>query len=480
MSRAQILAWALGVGATALCVLAVVVCLDLGVPRTFLMNYVDGVMVALLGALIAARQPRNSIGWLMIVFGCFASLFQVVAGYGYAALAVHHGAWPFGSLAAWLGSWVWAPAIGFIALIAVRFPAGLKGRFSQFVDWIYILGTALFAIPIVLARPSLELSFSVLPGTLLAHELPYFSDPIAVRMPDGAIPPIQGLGITLILLATTLAAVSLITRYRDAKGDERLQIKWFAYAGALCAAAAVYGGLASTAFAVPLYLAFVPLQLVALTIPVTIGIAVLRYRLYEINLIINRTLVYGGMTAILAALYAAVVALLNRLFISISGQKSDAAFFVTAFVVVVAASPVKDWLQRQVDRRVPHASPSSMLDRFRSNVDAVVSVMDVNRMAHQLLDQALEAFDAQGAAVYLDSYGDSTPLYSRGRVDGDVEIEVPLRYDGTQYGRLLLARRRGDADYTTQDRVALQKSADSVGEALALAAHLGFKPLAKA
>ena len=120
-----------------------------------------------------------------------------------------------------------------------------------------------------------------------------------------------------------------------------------------------------------------------------------------------------------------------------------------------------------------------MLDQFRSSVDAVVSVMDVNRMAHRLLDQAIAAFNAQGAAVYLYSSGDSTPLYSRGRVDGEVAVEVPLRYDGTQYGRLVLARRRGDADYTATDRVALQRSADSVGEALALAAHLGFKPLAK-
>jgi hypothetical protein len=461
-------------------VLGVVASLDLGVPRTFLLDYVDGVMIALLGALIAARQPRNSIGWLMIIFACFASLYQVVAGYGYAALAVHHGAWPLGSLAAWLGAWIWAPAVGFIALIAVRFPDGRKGRFSRFVDWIYVLGTALFAIPIALAKPSLELTASSLPSALLNQELPYFDDPMAVRLPDGAAPPLQVVGISLILLATTVAAVSLIMRYRAAKGDERLQIKWFAYAGALCAAAAVYGGLASTTFAVPLYLAFVPLQLVALTIPVTIGIAVLRYRLYEINLIINRTLVYGGMTAILAALYAAVVALLNRLFISLSGQTSEAAFFLTAFVVVAAASPVKDWVQRQVDRRVPHASPSSMLDRFRSNVDAVVSVMDVNRIAHQFLDQAFEAFDAQGAAVYLDSHGQSALLYSRGRVDDEVEIEVPLRYDGRQYGRLVLAHRRGDADYADQDRAALQKSADSVGEALALAAHLGFKPLAKA
>lgn len=463
-----------------MCVVGVVISLDLGVPRTFLLDYLDGVTAGLLGALIAAKQPRNSIGWLMIALAYLAGLFQVVAGYGHAALAVHHGALPLGSLAAWLGAWIWTPALGFIALIVVRFPDGLGGRFSRFVDWVYVFGTALFAIPIAFATPVLALSFSSLPSVLLDQELPYFGDPISVHLPDGAVLPIQELGITLVLVATTGAAVSLIMRYRDARGDERLQIKWFAYAGALCAAAVVYGGLARAAFALPFYLAFVPLQLLALTIPATIGIAIFQYRLYDIDLIINRTLVYGGMTAILAALYAAVVALLNRLFITVSGQKSDTAFFVTAFVVVVAASPVRDWLQRQVDRRIPHVSPVSMLERFHSKVDAVVSVMDVHRMVRELLDEAFEAFDAQGAAVYLRSYSEAAPLYSRGRFESEVEVEVRLGHDGAQYGRLVLARRRGDADYTTRDRFVLQKSADSVGEALALAAHLGLKPLAKA
>jgi hypothetical protein len=477
VNRGRIWAWALGVGAAATCVVAGVVCVGLGVPRTFLLDFLDGVLLALLGALVAARQPRNSIGWLMIVFGYLAGVFQVVAAYGFAALGLHHGEWPLGSAAAWIGAWIWTPAVGFIALIAVRFPDGRRGRFGRFVDGIYIVGTALFAIPIALAKPADELSDSSLPFNEWTQELPYFRDPFAAPI---SLRQVQGIAIVLILLAFTVAVVSLILRYREAKGDERLQIKWFAYAGALSAAAVVFGGLATTVFGVPLYLAFTPLEAVGLTIPAAIGIAILRYRLYDIDLIINRTLVYVGLTAILAAMYAAVVALLNRLFISVSGQRSDIAFFVTAFVVVAAAYPVKDGLQRQVDRRVPHSSPSSVLDQFRSSVDAVVSVMDVNRMAHRLLDQAIEAFNAQGAAVYLHSSGDSTPLYTRGRVDGEVEVDVPLQYDGKQYGRLVLARRRGDADYTAGDRVALQRSADSVGEALALAAHLGFKPLSKA
>jgi hypothetical protein len=445
-----------------------------------LLVYLIGILLALLGALVAAREPRNTIGWLMVAYAWLVSLMQTIAGYGYASLGVHHGAWPLGSLAALLGAWIWVPSVGFLALIAVRFPDGRARRFGSFVDRLYVVGSALFAVAIVLEPPTVALGFSAMPGPLLARMLPYFQDPISLHPTAPVLAQAQGVALTLILLANLSAAGSLISRYRQARGDERLQIKWFAYSAALCAVAVVYGGVAWSVFGQALYLAFTPLEFVGLTLPAAIGIAILRYRLYDIDLIINRTLVYGGLTAILGAVYAAVVTLLNRFFISVSGQKSDAAYVVTAFVVVIAASPVKDWLQHQVDRRVRHGSPSAVLDRFRSDVDAVVSVIDVHRVARRLLDQSIEAFDARGAAVYLDSNDESKPLYSRGYLNGEVAVEVALRYDGTKYGRLVLARRRGDIEYTAHDRAVLQQSADSVGEALALAAHLGFKPLAKA
>ena len=454
--------------------------MGLGAPLTFLLVYLIGILLAVLGALVLAREPRNTIGWLMVAYAWLVSLMQTIAGYGYASLGVHHGAWPLGSPAALLGAWIWVPSVGFLALIAVRFPDGRARRFGNFVDRLYVVGSALFAIAIILEPPPIALEFSAMPGPLLAKTLSYFQDPISLHPPTQVLAQIQGIALALILAANIAAAVSLILRYRQARGDERLQIKWFAYSAALCAVAVVYGGIAWSVFGQALYLAFTPIEFVGLTLPAAIGIAILRYRLYDIDLIINRTLVYGGLTAILGAVYAAVVTLLNRFFISVSGQKSDAAYVVTAFVVVIAASPVKDWLQRQVDRRVRHGSPSAMLEQFRSGVDAVVSVIDVHRVARRLLDQSIEAFDARGAAVYLDSNDGSKPLYSRGYVNGEIEVEVALRYEGTQYGRLVLARRRGDVGYTEHDRAVLQQSADSVGEALALAAHLGFKPLAGA
>lgn len=447
-------------------------------PNSFLLVYAIGILMAVLGALIAARHPRNSVGWLMIAFAWMASVVQLPSAYGYLALEIHHGAWPVGSLSAWLGGWVWVPAVGFIAIIAARFPDGVARRFRRTVDWSYIAGTALFAIAIAIATPATELDFAPMPGEKAMAMLRFFTDPIAFHPPMTLLSQIQGIGLILILLASVTATVSLYTRYRAERGDARIQIKWFAYSGALTATAVVYAGVAWNFFGQPLYLALTPLEVAGLTIPASIGIAILRYRLYDIDLIINRTLVYGGVTAILAALYTALITFFNRFFISATGQKSDAAYVLTAFAVVVAFSPVKDWLQHQVDRRIPHASPAAVLDGFRADVESVVSVMDVERVARRLVDDAVQAFNARGAALYLEST--TTPHYACGHLNGDIEVEVMLRHEERHFGRLVLGSRRGDIAYTARDRDALQRSADSVGEAFALAAHLGFRPLSKA
>jgi hypothetical protein len=223
----------------------------------------------------------------------------------------------------------------------------------------------------------------------------------------------------------------------------------------------------------------IPLAYAAFAVPLAIAIAILRYRLYDIDLIINRSLVYGSLTAILYAVYVAVTTFLQRLVISVSGQKSDAAYVLAAFVVAGAFNPLREWLQRVVNRRLGRATSSAALDQFSAKVDAVVSVIDVHEVACQLVDQSVVAFDAIGAALYL-SHGASDPFYSCGRLVGEAVVEVNLRHGGMQLGRLVLGNRRGGVAYTQRDRDSLQRSADAVGRALALASRLGHQPLSKA
>ncbi|HKW72582.1 MAG TPA: hypothetical protein VJQ08_07130, partial [Candidatus Dormibacteraeota bacterium] len=404
--------------------------------------------------------------------------------YGYTAGVINHGSWPFAGQALWLETWAYTPTFGmFFPLTTLRVPDGKVQPRWRFVDWLAAGGTVAFAFSIAYAPASVAASFIPLSGGTPFHSVAaLLQNPLGVTLPPWVLDQVRLLALVAIVLAYVTSAASLIDRYRHAGGDVRLQLKWFAYSGVVMVAALVYGfaaqliteGVTPVVEGRHLGDALIPVGFATLTAPVTLGVAIMRYRLYDIDLIINRSLVYGSLTAILGAVYAAVITLLNRFFISVSGQRSDAAYVVTAFVVVIASSPVKDWLQRQVDHRVPHASPSSVLDGFRADVESVVSVIDVHRVARRLLDQAVTAFDARGAVLYLHSSDPSSPLYSRGQVNGKEGIEVQLRYEDRHLGRLVLGSRRGDIAYTQQDRDALQRSADSVSEALAIAEHLGL------
>lgn len=466
------LAWVLGLTGAAVCVFGAGLHVALGLadqPITLLLGCLFGVLMGVLGAMVAAREPRNSIGWLMCLASVSTALFTLPTDYAYDALVLQHGALPFGKPALWFGSWAAIPLFGLILpLILARFPNGRVRPHWWFVDGVAITGTLAFASSVAFGPAPITL----VPPPVLALLSPYANNPVGVEIPNevGAYVWMSGLGI--IVLAYVLSAGALFSRFRSATHEDGIKLKWFAYAGALIAVAIVYSGIAWDRSG-DLLTALIPFEVSLWTLPVAIGIAILRYRLFDIDLIINRTIVYVSLTAILAAGYTAGITLLQRLFISWSGQKSDAAYVLTAFGIVVGFSPLKDWLQRQVDRRVGRVRAAAALNQFSAGVDAVVSVMDVHRIACRFVDAAMIAFDAGGAAVYLQS---EQPIYNRGRLNGDACLEVPIRHGSRQLGRLVLAERRGHIQYAERDRQALQKSADSVGEAVALAAHYGHRP----
>lgn len=472
------MAWALGLSGALACALTAGLTWALGLVdqvTPFVFGSLFGILMGVLGALVASREPRNSIGWLMCFTSFAACLVNLPTDYAYAALVVHTGSWPLGSPVLWFSTWSSVPIFGLLLpLILARFPDGHVRHRWRAAEWLAVLGTVPFILGVALPAVNLPLFISARAVALLA---PYAHNPIGISVGDGPLAYLWMAGLATILFAYIAAAGSLITRFRSATSDESTQLKWFAYAGTLIAATVVYAVAAWNFFGQSFGYALIPFVMALVTLPLAIGIAILRYRLYDIDLIINRTLVYGGMTAIVAAAYTASITLFQRLFISVSGQKSDAAYVLVAFVVVVGFSPLKDWLQRLVNRRMGTTKPTQALDQFRSRVDAVVSVLDVERIACGLLDQVIDAFDVRGGALFLQPGLDSGPIYSRGRLDGDAGIEIPLRYRGRQLGRLVLSARRGGIAYTRQDLDAVQRSADSVGEAMALSGQLGLRPL---
>ena len=166
--------------------------------------------------------------------------------------------------------------------------------------------------------------------------------------------PVEAVGGVVVLVCFAAAIVSLILRFYRSQGEERLQLKWFAYAAALGFAVILSASLLDLpavderidAFAETLVWTVAPLGL-----PISAGIAILRYRLYEIDLLINRTLVYGALTATLVALYFGAVVLLQKVFVALTGEKSTLAVVASTLVIAALFTPLRRRIQGFIDRR---------------------------------------------------------------------------------------------------------------------------------
>jgi hypothetical protein len=301
----------------------------------------------LVGALIASRRPKNPIGWICLAVGIFWMLANLSSGYGVYGLLARPGSVPFPAAIGSLGGWMWAPALGLMGTyLILLFPDGrLPSRRWRPLAW-------LSGAVIVLV----SLSTALTPG----------------RLPDlGGVPNPFGLeeypwvaeaaqGVTLLLPLCVLAsALSLVLRFVRSGGEEREQIKWLAFA-------ALVMGLGSSSVVIPSIIlsndagGADPLWMNLLEdaetlsfagVPVAVGIAILRYRLYEIDLIINRTLVYGSLTATLVALYFGGVVVLQRVFVTLTGQQSTLAVVASTLLIAALFTPLRRHIQSFIDRR---------------------------------------------------------------------------------------------------------------------------------
>jgi hypothetical protein len=301
------------------------------------------VAFSVVGALVASHRPGNPIGWIFSAAALFQGLN--VFGWEYAtyALLTEPGSLPLGAEMAWLAQWDWAPGLGLVLVfLPLLFPDGRPpSRRWRWVAWLGAASIGLIAVPQMLLLwpergPALMRSESV------AETPPTLG---WLLVPESA-------GFPLMLLAGLAAVVSLFVRFRRARGDERQQIKWFASAAALTLvftfvfeqATNAEGGL------LPSILATLSVLLVP-SIPVATGIAILRYRLYDIDIIINRTLVYGSLTAALALVYFGGVVSLQYAFRALTGEGSQLVVVASTLVIAALFSPLRRRIQAFVDRR---------------------------------------------------------------------------------------------------------------------------------
>jgi hypothetical protein len=267
--------------------------------------------------------------------------------YAIYALLTNPGALPWGAEASWLGQWIWAPGLGLILVfLPLLFPDGHPPSYRW--RWVAWLGGLSIGLAVVSSAIGLWPERG--PALLTGDENP--SQVVNVLVGFIALP--------MMLLAGLGAVISLLVRFRRARGDEQQQIKWFAFAAALTFVwILVIEGLAellSIEGGVPeaiLAFTWASASLVIPSIPIATGIAILRYRLYDIDRIINRTLVYGSLTATLVVLYFGGIVLLQRVFDVLTGVGEKSTLAVVASTLLIAAlfTPLRRRIQSFIDRR---------------------------------------------------------------------------------------------------------------------------------
>jgi len=308
-----------------------------------------------IGALIVGRHERHPIGWMFCLTALSFAAAAFAQSYAIVALTAQHRGLPAGELMAWLGFWISMPGTAVIALfLPLLFPDGrLPSRRWRPVAW----AAGVLAVIAVLDTMFKPASY---PGFALVR------NPLGIYAWDGLFDFLDVATDIVFVLLIVLTAVALLDRMRRAGPEERLQIRWFVFAGCIV----VLGFISDTLHGIVPGIedVSVVLTVAAVTaLPVAVGIAILRYRLYEIDVIINRTLVYGLLTAVLAGLYTGALALFQRLFVAITGQGSDLAIVMTLFVLATVFTPIKTSLQSAVDARLrttpaPSSSSSTGLD----------------------------------------------------------------------------------------------------------------------
>ena len=334
--------WAVTVTLTALSLVLLVLNLrypNAPIPNFWLQNALVVIDVTV-GAIVASRRPENPIGWLLCLSGVAASTSNFTSLYAIYALLAQPGSLPAGEASAWIAGWTLPIMIGLQISYLLLFPTGrLPSRRWRWLAW---LTGAFVVVGVVLSAFSSGAYFGVLGP---------------IRNPLG----IEGFTIVYKAVLYTLAPVlhvaiafAVFVRLRRAVGVERQQIKWFAYAVAILAIA-VTPYVITVAIDAPGWFEWAAnaiLTAAGMTIPISIGIAILRYRLYDIDRIINRTLVYGSLTAMLALVYFGGVTVTQALLRTLTGQEQLPQLVVVSSTLVIAAlfNPLRYRIQGFIDR----------------------------------------------------------------------------------------------------------------------------------
>ena len=406
---------------------------------------------ASIGLLLAFRRPANVVGWLLIAlaFGFIGTtpptdvdVAALRAGRASARDAIF----------VWISVWAGNAVLLLFAMLAIVFPSGrlpATERLRRISVAVLIVG--LIGLFVALLAPR---------ATVFSDAFP---DGVDVPNPFGVVPAseaavaLQDLGALFLVFLIVVSVTMLLSRYRREVGVAKLQLRWVLAAIALIVCGILFGLVASSVAPELSGLVWLPAIVAYPTLPVAIGIAIFRYRLYEIDRIVNRAIVYGSVTAILAGVLAASSALSQRILSEVAGATSEIAIVAVTLLVATLYTPLRKRVERVVDAYFKY--DQRQFGAYRDELHRTAELVDPSRAAGRLADEALAETRATGVAV-TDASG--TVLASAGKWPVEVSAHVVLSGAGAAIGAILVGDRVDGRPHAAQVMAALAEVASLV------------------
>lgn len=395
------------------------------------------------GYLIAIHVPGNAIGWIFLIAGVSGPITSFSEEYAVHTFRIDPGSLPGGEIAAWLSSWTWIPAVLLPALfLPLLFPDGhLPSAHWRPVLWLAATLIALYLLVSAFATGDLggQVSLDNPFGIAVVGQVEVWTrDSLEMTAPF------------LLLAAVSAAAV----RFWRSRGDERLQMKWFAYGVAAMAILSMlngpFGGSGNMLAGVGLALQ-----------PIATGAAILKYRLYHIDLVINRTLVFSALTLILFGIYLTVAMGVGAI---VDSRLASVSELAATGVVALLFAPLHGRLQRAVNRLMygQRDEPYAVLSHLGRRVQSTLSPGTVLTTVVDTVGQALRL---QYVAIALRQDDRLVTVAERGHRNGATMVELRLVYGSEAVGVLRLAVHGADPALSTADRTLLEDIARQIGPA---------------
>jgi signal transduction histidine kinase len=421
---------------------------------------------ATVGALIASRHGGNAIGWLFAFIALGLMLSVLTEEYPTYGLVTAPGSLPGTTFMLWLGSWILIPVLASVPMVFLLFPTGLvpSPRWRP-LGWVIVGATSLAVIGWIVKPAQIDPS----------PEIPGVLNPTGVEALRGVAGIVIAVGGIALALVSLVSVVALFLRFRWAEADERQQIKWLAYvalAVGLLSLGTFISGITSgegQGSVLNDVLFTVTISMIAIGIPAASGIAILRYRLYDLDLVINKTVVFALLAAFVTAVYFLVVIAIPVVVFGAGERAVEVLPFVAAAVIAIAFQPVRRWASRLANRLVygKRATPYEVLSQLSQRMAGTYSDEDIlPRVAH-ILGEGTGAARAevwlrvgdrlQRAASWPSTEGPVAPPLP---ISGTEPPQIPetdrsfaVRHHGELLGVLAVSTGRGEAFTPTQEKL---------------------------